>query len=164
MMLWHRNKFCRNMVQENGLLCSLKKQHCINNNWQLKETMITLKHKDNLSIPSPPALNETWEGKKGVEVKTWIRIYNSYPCSLSFCIFVLFLSRNWSDYKSERIEVAIWGIVLKLPLWTQSVIWTPNVLKLRFVKEEHLPTNLLWIYLKMYWQIQHSDLCIHLFI
>lgn len=99
--------------------------------------MITLKHKDNLSIPFPPTLYETWEGIKGVEVKTGIRIYNSCPCSLTFCTFVLFLSRNWSDYKSERIEVSIWGIVLKLLLWTQSVIWTPNVIKLGFVKSSH---------------------------
>lgn len=69
MMLWHHIKFHKNTVQENGLLHSLKKQHRVNNSWQFKETMITLKYKDNLSLPFPPSLNEIWEGKKVLKLK-----------------------------------------------------------------------------------------------
>lgn len=62
---------------------TLEKQHCVNNSWQLKETMITLKHKKTTqTILFPPALNETWEGIKDVEVKTGI--INLWQLSMPF--------------------------------------------------------------------------------
>lgn len=48
---------------------SLKEQHCVNNDWQLKETVITLKHKDNLPLPFPTSLSEIWEEKKVLKLK-----------------------------------------------------------------------------------------------
>lgn len=42
--------------------------NCVNNGWQLKENTITLKHKDNLPHPFPPAQSEVFK-IRDIEVK-----------------------------------------------------------------------------------------------
>lgn len=65
---------------------SLKEQHHVNNSWQLKGIMITVKHKDNPPFSFPPSLSEMQEEQKGIKVKTGIKICRSYTCSFEFML------------------------------------------------------------------------------